>query len=350
MRAATAQGARRLRVDAVDLPAPGPGQAVIDVTACGICGSNLHEWRHPEQTIAAGGVVVPGITGHEVVGTVAEVGEGVDLAAGTRVVLEPNLAQGCGTCEVCRDGQAWFCRHRWQVPVWGFADRMLVQAAGLFATPDGVDDAVATLVEPLACAVHGLRGTARAFAGGDHMGGATVAVVGAGVAGLLALRAAAHLGAGRLVSVARYPHQGEAAARLGADVVVDAGADGQLEALRAERPAVVVEAVGGGADTFDLALRAVAAAGEVAVLGLFDAPQAIDARRAVFRGLRLSFPVTYGRSRGVHDYDHALRALVEGGPAVASLVTHRFGLDDVSAAFERADDKGGEVLRVVVTP
>lgn len=350
MRATTSTGARRLRVQQVDLPAPGPGQVVIDVTACGICGSNLHEWRHPDQSIAAGGVVVPGISGHEVAGVVVDAGDDVGAAAGARVVLEPNLAQACGTCEVCARGDAWFCRQRWQVPVWGFADRMLVRQAGVFEVPDGVDDATATLVEPLACAIHGLRGTARAIAGGDDLGGATVAVVGAGVAGLLALRAAAHLGAGRLVSVARYPHQGDAATRLGADVVIDSRDDTQLDQLKDERPEVVVEAVGGTADTFDTAIHAVRPAGEIVVLGLFDQPQAIDVRRAIFRELRLSFPVTYGRRGDAHDYDHALAALVDGGDAVRSLVTHRFGLDDVDAAFRRADDKGGDVLRVVVTP
>lgn len=350
MRAAVADGPRTLRLAQIEPSSPGPGQLALDVTAVGICGSNLHEWRDPASSIAAGGVVVPGMTGHEVTGTVTEVGDGVDVAVGTRVVVEPNLAQACARCEVCLRGQHWFCRDRWQVPVWGFADRMVLQAAGAFGIPDGLTDAVATLAEPLACAVHGLRGSARALAGGDDLGGATVAIVGAGVAGLLTLRAAAHLGAGRLVSMARYPHQGAAARRLGADVVLDARADDHLARLKAERPDIVVEAVGGTADTLATAVRSVAPAGEVIVLGLFDRPQQVDARRATFAELRLSFPVTYGRRAGVHDYDHALTALVDGGRATAALVSHTFALEDVGAAFERADNKGHDVLRVVVTP
>lgn len=349
MRAAVADGARSLRLDEVDLPAPGPGEVTIDVAACGICGSNLHEWRHPEQSIAPGGVVVPGVAGHEVVGQVVATGPDVGLEAGTRVVVEPNRAQSCGTCTTCRTGNAWFCRDRTPLPVWGFADQIVVRSGAVFPVPDEVDDGVATLVEPLACAVHGLRGTERAVAGRDDLGGATVAVVGAGVAGLLALRAAEHLGAGRRVSVARYPHQADAAHRLGTDLVLD-GRDDVLDRLRRERPDVVVEAVGGVADTFELCVRAVAPGGEVVVLGLFDGPRSLDPRRAVFRELRLSFPVTYGVRDGVHDYDHALRALVDGGEAVVGLVSHRFGLDAVDAAFARADDKGDDVLRVVVTP
>lgn len=350
MRAALAVSPRHLEVVEVDRPEPGPGQLAIDVRACGICGSNLHEWRRPERSIAPGGIVVPGVAGHELVGIVAALGAGVDgPAPGTRVVVEPNLAQACGTCGACRDGVAWFCGDRTPLPVWGFADRIVVRAPAAFAVSDDVDDEVATLTEPLACGVHALRGTARALARG-HLDGATVAVVGAGVAGLLVLLAAGHLGAGRRVSVARHDHQARAARALGVDAVIDAGADDVVERLRAERPDVVVEAVGGAAATFDLAVRAVAPGGEVVVLGLFHEPQTVDARRAVFRELRLSFPVTYGVRDGVHDVDVALQALAAGGPALGALVSHRYGLDEVGAAFARADDKSDDVLRVVVHP
>ena len=350
MRAAVSVGARRLQVAEVDAPRPGPGHLAIDVRACGICGSNLHEWRAPERSIAPGGVVVPGVAGHELVGTVATLGAGVDgPAPGTRVVVEPNLAQACGTCPACRDGTAWFCRDRTPLPVWGFAERVVVRAPAAFPVPAVVPDAVATLVEPLACGVHGLRGTERVLSRGS-LDGATVAVVGAGVAGLLVLLAAGHLGAGRRVAVARHRHQARAADALGAHVVLDAGDTDLTEQLRAQRPDVVVEAVGGNAATFDLAVRAVVPGGEVVVLGLFHEPQSLDVRRAVLRELRLSFPVTYGVRDGVHDVDVALEALAAGGPAVGALVSHRFGLDDVDAAFARADDKSDDVLRVVVEP
>lgn len=349
MRAALVEEAGRLRVAEVEAAPLGPGEVVLDVTACGICGSNLHEWRHPEQRISSTDVVVPGTNGHEVTGRVVAVAAGVDLPIGTRVVVEPNLAQGCGRCAHCRTGSAWFCRDRTTVANWGFADQMTVPEAAVFTLPDTVDDAVGTLVEPLACAVHGLRGTARALAGRDDLDGATVAVVGAGVAGLLALRAADHLGAARTVSVARYDHQADAAAALGADAVLESRAEDLADALRGERPDVVVEAVGGRADTFDLAVHAVAPAGEVVVLGLFQEPQTLNTRRAVFRELRLSFPVTYGRRAGVHDFTHAIAAL-QATPEAGRLVSHRYALDDVDDAFRRAGDKTGGVLRVVVTP
>lgn len=349
MRAAVVAGAMQLRVADVERTPPAAGEVAVAVTGCGICGSNLHEWRHPEQRISSTLEVVPGINGHEVTGRVEAVGPGVELVVGTRVVVEPNLAQACGQCDPCRAGTAWFCTDRRSMTTWGFADSMNVPEEAVFVLPDDLDDTVGTLVEPLACTVHGLRGTARALAGGDDLGGATVAVVGAGVAGLLALRAAAHLGAGGLVSVARHDHQAAAAAALGADIVLDASADDLRHQLRARHPDVVVEAVGGRADTFDLAVHAVAPAGEVVVLGLFEAAQTLNTRRAVFRELRLSFPVTYGRRSGVHDFTHAIAAL-RATPSGGGLVSHTYSLDDVDAAFQRADNKTAGVLRVVVTP
>jgi len=349
MKAVVVSGARQLRVTEVEASAPAAGEVGVAVTGCGICGSNLHEWRHPEQRISSTVEMVPGINGHEVTGRVQAVGAGVELALGTRVVIEPNLAQACGRCDPCRGGTAWFCTDRRTMANWGFAQVMNVPEEAVFVLPDDLDDAVGTLVEPLACTVHGLRGTARALAGGDDLAGATVAIVGAGVAGLLALRAAAHLGAGRLVSVARHDHQAQAAEALGADIVIDAGAADLRGQLRARAPDVVVEAVGGRADTFDLAIHAVAPAGEVVVLGLFEEPQTLNTRRAVFRGLRVSFPVTYGRRAGVHDFTHAIAAL-RATPTAARLVSHTFSLDDVDAAFHCADDKTAGVLRVVVTP
>ncbi|GIU93389.1 MAG: hypothetical protein KatS3mg011_2295 [Acidimicrobiia bacterium] len=86
------------------------------------------------------------------------------------------------------------------------------------------------------------------------------------------------------------------------------------------------------------------------VLGLFDQARMIDARRAAFRENRLFFPVTYGETEGVHDYEIALSVLAARSSQLARLVTHRFSLAEVADAFALADDKRRGVLRVVVTP
>lgn len=323
MRAARLSGPRRLEMVDVELPAPGPGEVILKVEACGVCGSNLHEWRSPERSIDPAGAGAPGAVGHEIAGRVD----------GDLVVVEPNLATACGACPACTDGVAWFCRTRRRLPSWGFAERMVVPARATFRVPPGIHPETATLAEPLACGVHALRFSRPA---------ARVGVVGAGVTGLLTAAAARHLGAEAVAVVARHPHQAAAAQALGAEVV-DAGE------LRRFRPGLVIEAVGGSADTLRLAMDAVAPRGEVAVLGLFDDQQRIDARRATYRELRLWFPVTYAELDDVHDLAVALDLLARPDPW-ESLVTDRFPLTRTADAFQAAADKRDGVLRVVVQP
>ena len=341
MRAAFLEGPEGIVVRDTPFPAAEDGLVEIEVTACGICGSDLHGWRHPERTVAAGAAALPGIGGHEVVALVA--GE-------RRVVVEPNLAGSCGACLACREGKAWFCRERRPLPAWGFSERMHVRPGSLFDVPPGVADRVASLTEPLACAVHAFRWSHTAALQGGTLEGCRVAVIGAGVTGLLATASATRLGAGPVLVIARYPHQAASALEQGATEALDADGGDALAAARTFGPDIVVEAVGGTADTFDLSVRAVKPGGEVLVLGLFDEPQQLDVRRAVFRDLRLGFPVTYGVVDGHHDFAVALEFLESDPDGFAPLVSHRFGLDDAAEAFATAADKSTGALRVVVEP
>lgn len=333
MRAARLAGPQRLELVEVALPAPGPDEVVLEVEACGVCGSNLHEWRHPELSIDPAGAGAPGAVGHEIAASVD----------GDLVVVEPNLATACGNCGACADGAAWFCRTRRRLPAWGFAERMVVPSRAIFRVSAGLGPAVASLVEPLACGVHAVRHSWSAARSGGRIDGLRVGVVGAGVTGLLAAAAARHLGAAAVAVVARHPHQAAAAAALGAEVL-------DAEQLRRFRPSLVIEAVGGSADTLPLAIGAAASRGEVAVLGLFDEAQRVDARRAVYRELRLWFPATYAELDGVHDYAVALDLLARPDLPWESLVTHRYPLSEVAEAFTTAAAKREGVLRVVVVP
>jgi L-iditol 2-dehydrogenase len=333
-RAAAITRARHAEIGPVELPPPGPGEVLLSVEACGICGTNLRAWIDPAGEPDPGASARPGANGHEVVGT---------TEAGERVVVEPLLATACGACRACSAGRPWFCRERRAIPVWGFADAMTVPERAALPVPPALSPATASLAEPLACAVHAIRSSWTARGGAFE--GSSVAVLGAGVTGLLALVAARELGAGSVAVLARHDHQASAAQALGADAVVRDGAE-----LRGTRPAVVVEAVGGTADTFALALSIVAGGGELAVLGLFDEPQSLDPRRALFRELRVGFPIAYGSSGGVADFDVALEILGRRHAELDRLVTHRFGLDRVADAFAAAADKSTGSLRVVVEP
>lgn len=349
MRAVISVGPRQTAVSEFDLPGPGPGQVAIRVLACGICGSNLHAWAHPELAIQRDAGAHPGAAGHEIAGEISALGPGVTtFAVGQQVCVEPNLATGCGHCPACTAGRAWFCRNQRDIPVWGFAESMVVPARAVLTPPAPISPATLTLAEPLAVAFHALRACSTAARPG--LAGVHVAVVGGGVAGLMGVVAARELGAGRITVLARHPQQAAAAGELGADEILDGSRHPDDPAVRGLRADIVLEAVGGRTDSLATSIAAAARAGEVVVMGLFDEPQTFDARKAVFRELRMFFPVTYGTLDGVSDFELALDLLGREQPRLAPLVTHTLPLDRVDEGFALAADKSSGALRVVIAP
>jgi threonine dehydrogenase-like Zn-dependent dehydrogenase len=345
VRAATVTGPGTIELTGISDLNRADHEARVRVLACGICGSNLHAWRDPGLRLTKGKGPEPGAAGHEIAAVVIDSDSGP--APGTQVVIEPNRVGACGTCGPCRRGSTWFCENRVEPPVWGFADEMVVPVISLFPCPDDVDPALLTLVEPLACGVHAIRASHTAVTG--RLNDTIVAVLGSGVAGLLTQLAARVLGAASVIATARHDHQRDAALSLGADVVIDSDSDALAE-LKAHKPNLVVEAVGGSGNTFELATRSVATQGEVVVLGLFDEKQDIDARRAVYRETRMYFPVTYGVIDDVHDFEIALEILAAHERELGGLISHRYPLESITDAFHKAAAKAEGVLRVVVVP
>lgn len=340
-----------LRLEEIeDAPAPGPGDVCLELVACGICGSNLHHLNRPDL-VRADARYAPGAMGHEMVGRVVAVGPDVySHEVGDLAVLEPQLAAACGRCRGCATGETWFCTQPSTMPVWGFADRLLVRAKGAWRLPRDLDldPLVATLMEPLGVSVHAIRITSAAAEREDDLSGVRVAVLGAGATGLLAVAAARHLGSQSVTCVARHDHQAHLADALGAHRVLRDG-DPDLEKTLTElAPDLVVECVGGAADTFELAIRVAGPGADISVLGLFNEPQAMDGRSAFKRQLRVVFPVVYGEVRGRHDYDVAAEILATAGVPFDGLITHRFPLGEIEDAFATASSKARGVVRTVV--
>src|SRR6185503_344674 len=207
MRAARAEGPGRIVVEDVDRPEPGPGEVVVAIGACGICGSDLH-WYHDEMMLP---VACPG---HEIAGTVAMAGSGVDtLREGDRVAVE-GIAS-CGACHYCpRIGIVGMT-----IPG-GYAEFLKIPARHCFAVGD-MDMATAALSEPLGVEVHGVRIAGLGI-------GQRVLVLGAGTIGLMAVVAARAGGAGEILVTARRPQQKAAALALGADRVFSDSDEGAL--------------------------------------------------------------------------------------------------------------------------
>jgi L-idonate 5-dehydrogenase len=207
-------------VEELPVPEPGPGEALVAVRYGGVCGSDLHYWRH-------GGVGdfrlrEPMVLGHEVVGTVVSYGTGATgPAPGTAVAVHP--ATPCGHCPECSEGRANVCRDtrylgsaaRFPHVQGAFAERIAVPAGQLRALPDGLGPRRAALAEPLSVALHAVR---RA---GD-VSGRHVLVTGAGPIGCLVVAAAKAAGAARVTVTDLVPEALGHAAGAGADTLVRA--------------------------------------------------------------------------------------------------------------------------------
>ena len=198
---------------------------------------------------------------------------------------------------------------------------------------------MAALVEPLAVSVHGVHIV-------GLKAGERVLVMGSGTIGLMAVLAARDAGAD-VVATYRHDHQGEAALAMGASRVVK---DGETRGLEKEGFDVVIETVGGTAPTISHALGIVRPGGRVSVLGIFGGQATINGLSLVLKEVTLVGGITYCRP-GLHsDFEVALGILARESERARSLITHRFPLAEVGAAFAAAADKSSKSVKVHVTP
>src|SRR3972149_94643 len=205
MTAAFCTAKEKIEVREVPVPSPGPGEVLLRVRACGICGSDLHFYRGELP-------VLPAISpGHEFAGEGAGVGGGVrGFAPGQRAVVEP--LRTCRECSYCRTGRYQLCSKRVLLGAFapgGLAEYVAVPDYSLYPLPDELDFELAAPVGPLAGAVHGLHLVDLSF-------GERVVVLGSGSIGVMTALAARALGAAEIVATYRYEHQAQAVLAAGA--------------------------------------------------------------------------------------------------------------------------------------
>jgi (R,R)-butanediol dehydrogenase/meso-butanediol dehydrogenase/diacetyl reductase len=340
MRAAffTAPGIFELR----DLPRPkpGPGQVLVRVRSCGICGSDLDWFTGPFPPPA----VCPG---HEIAGEVVELDGGVrEFDVGDRVVVEPLVV--CGRCPPCRVGDYQICNRIEFLGVsrhGGFAEYVAMPRERVYHLPAELDFAVGGLAEPAAVCVHGVRLGSVGL--GDR-----VLVLGAGTIGLLSVMAARAAGAAEVAVTARHEHQAEMARRVGATHVFPANPEGARARAKFTRdcpPDVVLEAAGGGGKTLNEAIESVRPGGTVVLLGIFPSQPSCNALSLVVKEVRLVGSLTYGRRGRWADFELALQMMASNATSARDLVTHRFELERIRDAFETAADKKRGAIKVAVT-
>lgn len=321
-----------LRVEELPVPVPGPGQALVAVRYGGVCGSDLHYWRH-------GGVGdfrlrEPMVLGHEVVGTVVSYGspDASGPAVGTAVAVHP--ATPCEVCPECADGRRNVCRDtrylgsaaRFPHVQGGFAAQVAVPAGQLRPLPAGLGLRRAALAEPLSVALHAVR---RA---GD-MTGRHVLVTGAGPIGCLVVAAAKAAGAGRVTVTDLLPTALEYGRIAGADVLVRA--DDPDDAGWPSEVDVAIEASGVAAG-LDTCLRLVRRGGVVVQLGMLPAGRSPFAGNLVVsREIELR-----GAFRFDVEFDGALE-LLAAEASFDGLVSAVVPVREAEAAFALAADRGG---------
>jgi 2-desacetyl-2-hydroxyethyl bacteriochlorophyllide A dehydrogenase len=319
MNAAVLQGPRQLEIEARAPLEPGAGDAVIQVKAAGLCGTDYRIWTGDRP------VTYPRVMGHELIGTVRGVGPAVDrLAIGDKVAIEPNYS--CGECPLCREGNRNLCLSRTAVGIdvdGGFAEEVRVPARCCWSAPTGIADDQLLLTEPLAVVVRAVRR-------GEPRAGETAAVLGVGSLGLLAIQVLKARGA-KVLAVSRSDRRLPLARELGADAVATSTSGADVAAARAlsgrEGVDLVVETAG-TAQAVEQAVELCRPGGRIVLTGLPHEPTALSFFRVVRRELRLIGSMIYQ-----DEFPEAMRLLATGTVRTTRLVTHRFPLAQIERAF-----------------
>ena len=340
MKAAVFLGLERMELQDVSVPRPAPGQVLLRVEACGVCGTDHH--------IFAGeltdGVQAPVILGHEIAARVEALGAGVSaFDPGQFVAVDPVI--GCGCCRACRAGRSNLCARPTVVGYavnGGYAQYVVVPAGKVVPLAESVGTAGGVLCETLACVINGY----------DRLGftaGSSALVLGAGTVGLLWVQLLAGSPASMVLQSEFVAYRRDKAARLGANVVIDpAGAD-LAAAVRAELPGgvdFIVDATGDPA-AIEQAVGLLAPGGTLMVFGV--CPEGSTVRFDPFE-LYNKQAMIVGSKMPPGTLDRAAALIESGRIACDEIVTATLSLAEAGAAVAAFNDRRDSQVKVAVDP
>ena len=337
MKAVVIEGAHQLAVREVPEPRPAPDEVIVAVAAVGLCGTDLHIYAGEYDGD------YPIVPGHEVVGTIVEVGAGVDwLAPGSRVAFDPNVP--CGECHFCRRMRFNHCLNWQGIGVTrdgGLAECVAVPAKVIYPLDEDMPFDRAVFTEPLSCVVWGLERATPALA--DR-----VLIIGAGPIGLLMMQAVRRGGATQVVVRDLQPDRLELARRLGADVVVPASGvkGGGLRDFAPYGYDMVIDATG-VPEVVAGCFEYVTPGGKVLLFGV--CPEDATIRFSPFDLFRRDITV-YGSFAVNVTFGPALELLRSGAVQVEPLISHRFSLDEFPVALEMALTRSEPMMKVLIEP
>jgi L-iditol 2-dehydrogenase len=334
---------KQFEVQSVPTPTPGPGEVLVAVKACGICGSDVHGMDG-----STGRRRPPIIMGHEAAGVIAALGAGVSgWAVHDRVTFDSTIY--CGTCPHCRRGEVNLCDDRRVLGVscedyrqaGAFADYVVVPARILYKLPDGLSFEEAALIEPFTIAFHAVRRHVVQL-------NDSALIIGCGMIGLALLQTARLAGYGRIIAVDTAADRLHQARQLGADETVNS-ADGNalatLMTLTGGRGFDHAFEAVGVAPTVDLAVRAVRKGGGVTLVGNVTPMVPFPLQLAVTREITL-----HGSCASAGEYPACLAMMARGAITAKPLLSAVAPLRDGASWFDRLHAREAGLLKVILTP
>jgi threonine dehydrogenase-like Zn-dependent dehydrogenase len=338
MRAAVLREGRMVYRDDVPEPVPGPGQVLVGVRSCGICGSDLHFAAHGAEVLSLSDQMAASLgggtnfdldhdvfMGHEFSAEVLEAGPETDTyPAGTLVTSIPVLISGKHVEPIVYSNKT----------LGGYAERMLLSAPLLLRVPNGLNARQAALTEPMAVGLHAVNKS-------GVQPGETALVLGCGPIGIAVIAALRARGVETIVAADFSLMRREIATTMGAHQTLDPG---QGSAFDTVAPAVVFEAVG-VPGIIDDVLRRARHGTRLVVVGVCMQPDTVHPFFAIAKEINVQFVLAYDPN----EFADSLRAIAEGDIDVSPVITGDVGLEDVGAAFDDLADPERH-CKILVTP
>jgi len=331
-----------IRLEELPKPSIGPGEALIRVRASGICGSDVMEWYRIKKA--------PIVLGHEVTGDIVELGEGVEgFSVGDRVVFTHHVP--CNNCYYCQRGEHSLCEtlHNTKFYPGGNAEyvrmpKLNIEKGGMLRLPDNVSYDEGTFIEPLGCVVRGMRKL-------DIQPGDSVLVLGSGLSGLLNIKAAIAMGAGRVVATDISEYRLNAAREAGASTAINAleveDVVAEVKAANDNRGFDIVIVCTAAPVVFNQAMQAADKGAKVLLFAINTPGTEIPFEPYALYSKGITLMSTYAAAP--RDLREAMTLIANGRVEVASLITHHLLLAETQKGFEmtaRAENS----LKVIIDP
>lgn len=343
MKALMLKAYKELEITDVAMPELAVGDVLIQVKACGICGSDVHGYDG-----STGRRIPPLVMGHEASGVVHAVGEGVEgFEVGDRVTFDSTVY--CGDCYFCNRGQVNLCDDRKVLGVscgeyrqhGAFAEFVRVPARICYTLPDELSFEHAAMIEAVSVAVHAVN---RA----EVVEGESAVVVGTGMIGLLVVQALRDAGCGQVIAVDLDEGKLDLALELGATGKINAGDEGlsaRIAGMTEGRGVDIAVEVVGATQPLETCVQSVRKGGRVVLVGNLAPKVELSLQRVVTGEISL-----LGSCASNGEYPQCIEAMAGGRINVEPLISARIGLDEAAGYFQRLYDGEDGLMKVIVQP